>query len=107
MILGRTTTQTVPDIGRSINHNNRFSDKNRVDSDVTAAGGGVDGATIATSTFYSSYNHIRSNEHNSIFIPASTSKYPIKQGTIGEELNDRFINFFAQCIKAIIYLARK
>lgn len=43
----------------------------------------------------------------SIFVPASTSKYPIKQNTIAEDMRERFMNMLTQWIKAFVYLARK
>lgn len=52
-------------------------------------------------------NLINRSSSKSIFVPASTSKYPIKQNTIAEDIRERFMNFLTQWIKAIVYLARK
>lgn len=50
---------------------------------------------------------IADSSSNSIFLPASTSKYPIKESTIQQEFHERFVNFISQWINTIVYLARK
>lgn len=65
----------------------------RGDGDGDGGGGGGD-ITNRTSDY-------------SIFVPASTSKYPITQNTIAEDMRERFMNFLTQWIKAFVYLARK
>ena len=92
---------TLPDtntIRLSIN-GKTFHDKHETDSDAGAA-------ADTTSTVSYSNNNMRSNS-NSIFMPASTSKYPIKQNTIAEDFRERFINLVAHWIRAFVYLARK
>lgn len=86
----------------SINHSKTFSSRHDADNAAAASAG----ADAATSTVNYSNNNIRSNS-DSIFIPASTSKYPIKQNTIAEDFRERFINLVAHWIRAFVYLARK
>lgn len=103
--LSSKATTALPDIdmiGMSINHSKTFRDRH--DGDKAAAAGANDDAATSTVS-YSNYN-MRSNS-NSIFIPASTSKYPIKQNTIAEDFRERFINLVAHWIRAFVYLARK
>lgn len=103
-----TTTQhltTLPDIetiDRSINHSYTFSSRNRADATDAVA----PPAAAATPTHTYSNRNMQSNI-NSIFIPASTSKYPIKQSTITEDFRERFSNFVEHWTKAIVYLSRK
>lgn len=108
--LGQTTAHSsiLPDIeaiGRSINHSKPFSDRHDDDAATAAAG---DGGAIADAkpTISYSNSNLRSNS-NSIFIPASTSKYPIKQNTIAGDFHERFINLVAHWIRVFVYLARK
>lgn len=95
---------TMPDfktISRSINQTKPFSDRNVSDAaDATAA------AAAATPSHIYSNSNIQSNS-NSLFIPASTSKYPIRQNTIAGDFRERVINFVAHWIRAFVYLARK
>lgn len=111
--LSHTTIQNVTStdidaIGRSINHNNAFH--NHVDANASAFAAtatAADGGTVATPPhIYGNSNSIQSNA-NSIFMPASTSKYPIKQSTIAEDFRERFVNIIVQWIRAVVYLARK
>lgn len=98
-----TTRPNFETIGRSINQSKPFGDRNHVDASATAAD--ADAAAATPSLIYSDSN-IRSNS-NSLFIPASTSKYPIKQNTIAGDFHERIINFVAHWIRAFVYLARK
>ncbi|XP_031626186.1 uncharacterized protein LOC116342639 [Contarinia nasturtii] len=98
------TSTDIEAIGRSINHNNAFHNGGDANASAfDAAGGGGGGATVAT--YISSNSNIQTNT-NSIFMPASTSKYPIKQSTIAEDFRERFINIIAQWIRAVVYLAQ-
>lgn len=63
--------------------------------------------TITTLPNFIRQNNNYGSNSKSIFIPASTSKYPIEQNTIGEDLRERFVNFLAQWIRAFVYLSRK
>lgn len=90
-----------------------FSPKNRNDADAAATSATVAGAAAAadapaaiTPTQAYSNPNIQSNM-NSIFIPASTSKYPIKQSTITEDFRERFGNFVKHWKQAFVYLSRK
>lgn len=95
-----TTPPNFDTISRSINQSKSFSDRNEFDSTGAAAGAGYTASVAATpSLIYS--------DTNSLFIPASTSKYPIKQNTIAADLRERVINFGAHWIRAFVYLARK
>lgn len=98
-----TTLPDIETINRSINHSNvTFSNRNRSDDTDAAAAP----AAAATPTHTYSNSNMQSNI-NSIFIPASTSKYPIKQSTITEDFRERFTNFVENWTKAIVYLSRK
>lgn len=48
-----------------------------------------------------------SRNSNSIFLPASTSKYPIQERTVQQELYIKLQIFFTQWINTFVYLARK
>lgn len=100
-IKNATTSLDIGTIGHSINQNNPYRDSSFIGADADAGG-------IAVTTPHLGYsnNNIRSNS-NSIFMPASTSKYPIKQNTIAEDFRERFVNLIAQWIRAFVYLARK
>lgn len=73
---------------------------------ATAAAAAADAPADITPTQAYSNRNIQSNI-NSIFIPASTSKYPIKQSTITEDFRERFGNFVEHWKKAFVYLSRK
>lgn len=99
----------------SINRGVLFSSKNRNDIDAATIGTGSGAAAAAaaadapdaiTPTQAYSNRNIQSNI-NSIFIPASTSKYPIKQSTITEDFRERFGNFVKHWKQAFVYLSRK
>lgn len=90
-----TTIASDIDTVSQINHN-PFSNRH-------------DAKDAAVPSFFSSVNvqHASNKYNNSIFMPASTSKYPIKENSIRDDLRERFQNFFTQWIKTIVYLARK
>lgn len=75
-------------------------------SATVAAAAAADAPAAITPTQAYSNANIQSNI-NSIFIPASTSKYPIKQSTITEDFRERFGNFVKHWKQAFVYLSRK
>lgn len=107
---------------QSNGHGILFSPKNRNDGSANAdnAAAAATSATVAgaaaaavadapaaiTPTKAYSNPNIQSNI-NSIFVPASTSKYPIKQSTITEDFRERFGNFVEHWKQAFVYLSRK
>lgn len=98
-----TTMPAFKTISRSINQTKPFSDRNVSDAAATATNAA---AAAATPSHIYSNSNIQSNS-NSLFIPASTSKYPIRQNTIAGDFRERVINFVAHWIRAFVYLARK
>lgn len=92
----------------SKSHGISFSSKNRNTGSANAdtTGAAADAPAAITPTQAYSNRNIQSNV-NSIFIPASTSKYPIKQSTITEDFRERFDNFVEHWKKAFVYLSRK
>lgn len=114
--LATVSTDDDETIDRSINRGNLFSGQNR--TGVTAVGSngnvvegsgsgiGIAAPDAATPTLTYSNRNMQSNI-NSIFIPASTSKYPIKQSTITEDFRERFTKFVEHWTKAFVYLSRK
>lgn len=113
--LTQKATKTPDDesISRSINHNNPYRDSSFIHADVADAGGvgggdgGDDSDTAITTPLLSYSNNNTQSNSNSIFMPASTSKYPIKQNTIIEDLRERYVNFRIQWTRTIVYLERK
>lgn len=104
-----TTLSDFESISRSISQSKSFSDRNDLDAssiDAAAAASAAAAAAAATPSLIHSNSNMRSNI-NSLFIPASTSKYPIKQSTIAGDFRERIINFVAHWIRAFVYLARK
>lgn len=109
-----SSTPNIDTNDHSKSHGILFSSKNRNDGSAnadTAAGAGAaaaaaDAPAAITPTQAYSNRNIQSNI-NSIFIPASTSKYPIKQSTITEDFRERFDNFVEHWKKAFVYLSRK
>lgn len=92
-----TVLPDIDKISHPINHNHAL----HVETDADAT------KTAATLPNYITHNsHIGSNS-KSIFIPVSTSKYPIDHNTYDEEYRERFVNFLTQWIRAFVYLARK
>lgn len=64
--------------------------------------------TVADATPTNSYGNSNMQSNiNSIFIPVSTSKYPIKQSTISEDFHERLSKFVVQWKKTLVYLSRK
>lgn len=110
MAQNATKTPDVESMSRSINHNNPYRDSNFIadGADAGSSDGGSDSGDTALTTPLLSYgnNNTQSNS-NSIFMPASTSKYPIKQNTIMEDLRERYVNFRIQWTRTIVYLERK
>lgn len=107
---------TLPDIvtidraiNRSYSFNSRiYTDGTDTDGTVAVAPATAVAATAdAMPTRYSYSNSNMQSNINSIFIPASTSKYPIKQSTITEDFRERFSSFVKQWKKAFVYLSRK
>lgn len=98
-------------------HGILFSPKNRNDGFANAAADAATMATVAGAaaadapaaiTPTQAYNNPNMQSNiNSIFIPASTSKYPIKQSTITEDFRERFGNFVKHWKQAFVYLSRK
>lgn len=75
-------------------------------SDAAPAAAAADVPTAIKPTHAYSNRNVQANI-NSIFIPASTSKYPIKQNTIIEDFRERFCNFVEHWKKAFVYTSRK
>lgn len=90
------TPSDIATIDHTINRSYPFRSRNHIDANTVAADAHID-VTISTLT---------SSNSNLLFIPASTSKYPIKQSTIAEDLSERFNNFVEHWSKTV-YLARK
>lgn len=109
-----TTLPDIVTIDRSINRSYSFNSRiytDGTDTDGTvavapAATAAADATADAMPTHSYSNSNMQSNI-NSIFIPASTSKYPIKQSTITEDFRERFSSFVEQWKKAFVYLSRK
>lgn len=106
---------TIDDLG---NHNipfrpnlDGFATGDVAATSASGAGAGAvaaaDGPAAITPTHaYTNRNVMQSNV-NGIFMPASTSKYPIKQSTITEDFRERFRNFVEHWTNAFVYLSRK
>lgn len=121
IIVPTTTTTRRPilvtpnNIDRNDHSNSQsvlVSSKNRKDgfasvAAAAAAAAAADAPAAITPTQAYSNRNIQQSNVNSIFIPASTSKYPIKQSTISEDFRERFDNFVEHWKKAFVYLSRK
>lgn len=117
-------SSNVKTIDDSINRGILFDPKNRNDVDDTAnadvattsatSGAGAVVVVVAAADAPAAIkptnaynNRNRQSNINSLFMPASTSKYPIKQSTITEDFRERFRNFVDHWTNAFVYLSRK